>query len=270
MNSSETKLRILNLALTKLRITERLVSATQDTTTANTLNAVYDQVLNAVLELGEWRCARKRVTLERVKDSVEGATQADPVVITATAHAFEDGDLVKFTEVGGMTELNDNTYMVANKADDTFELYDENGTVSLDGSAFGAYTSGGYIWKIPNWDYSYMFKLPDDCIKVLDTEWGPEKGGWVEEDNHILTNEEDDELSIQYIRYLTDVTKFSPLLVLCVATFLAITAGAAIKADTEQLNKLDAEFAGYLALAKEQDIRHRRNTNQPTGNVIDV
>lgn len=75
---------------------------------------------------------------------VTGATQADPVVVTAVAHGFSNGDKVRFQDVEGMTELNGSVYTVANKTDDTFEL---SGT---DGTAFTAYTTGGEVEKVAN------------------------------------------------------------------------------------------------------------------------
>lgn len=73
---------------------------------------------------------------------VEGATQANPVVITSTSHGISNGTVVIFRDVGGMTDLNGNAFTVANVATNTFEL---SGT---DGTGFGAYTSGGYAGAI--------------------------------------------------------------------------------------------------------------------------
>jgi hypothetical protein len=268
MNTNETQLRICNLALTKLRIAQRLAAVDITTVEGGVFLAVWEQVLNEVLELGEWRCARKRVTLERDKDDVEDATAAEPVVITATAHTFRNGDLVGFTGVVGMTELNGNTYMVANAAANTFELYDENGTVKLDGTGFTAYVSDGVIWRIPNWDYLYMFKLPTDCIKVLET--AVDRLGWVEENNFILTNAEDDELSILYTYYLSDPTYFSPLLADTIATRLATVAGPSVGADKQRIAELDQEFAALLRLSREQDIRYRQPPDQPSTLITDL
>ncbi len=78
--------------------------------------------------------------------TISGATVADPVVITATAHGYADGDEVTISGVVGMTELNGNTYLVANKAANTFEITNIDGT-DIDGSAFTAYTSGGVSAK---------------------------------------------------------------------------------------------------------------------------
>jgi hypothetical protein len=256
MNLSETRVRIYNLALTKLGITERLTLYTDDTVEAGAFNAVWEQVVNEVLELAEWKCARRRAVLQRDTDLVEAATQAKPVVITATAHAFENGDLVKFSGVGGMTQLNDNTYMVKGITTNTFNLWTEGGTEQVDGTGYGAWTSGGTIWRLPNWGYEYAFKLPDDCIKVIET--GVDIGGWLEEHNILLTNYADEEVEILYICYLSDPRFFSPLLADTVAARLAGVCAPALSKSTTKQQALDQEFSALLTLARAQDVRWRQ------------
>ena len=157
-----------------------------------------------------------------------------------------------------------------NKAADTFELWDENGTVKLDGSAFGAWTSGGTIYRVPNWDYAYMFKLPDDCIKVLEVELNVAKGGWREEYNYLISNHEDDELSILYLHYLTGPTYFSPLLAETVAARLAAVAGPALKADPQKIATANQDFAALLSQARGHDARYRDAADRPSARAIDV
>jgi len=256
MNLNETKVRIYNLALTKLGITERLTTGAEDCEEANAFNAVWQQVLHEVLELADWKCARKRAVLRRDTDAVEGATKAKPVVVTATAHAFEDGDLVQISDVVGMTELNGNVYMAKNPAANTFELYNEEGTAQVDGTGFGAWSSGGTIWRIPAWGYAYAFKLPDACIKVIQT--GVDIGGWVEEHNVFLTNYAHEELEILYIAYLSDPRYFSPLLADTVATRLGAVCAPALTKSKGKQQQLDQEFAGLLTLARAQDARYRQ------------
>lgn len=72
------------------------------------------------------------------KATITNITQANPAVVTAAGHGFVNGDEVTITGVVGMTEVNTNTYTVANATTDTFELS------TTDSSAFGAYTSGGF------------------------------------------------------------------------------------------------------------------------------
>ena len=75
--------------------------------------------------------------------TITGATKASPVVVTATAHGFSDADEVRLTDIKGMTELNTNTYKVANKAANTFELTSPEDDSNIDGTAFTTYISGG-------------------------------------------------------------------------------------------------------------------------------
>lgn len=82
------------------------------------------------------------LTLNTSGKTISGATQADPVVITATAHGFSAGDEVYITGVGGMSEINGRFFRVANPNTNDFELVDQFGN-AVDGTAFGAYTSGG-------------------------------------------------------------------------------------------------------------------------------
>lgn len=73
---------------------------------------------------------------------VTGATNTNPVVITAPGHTFSAGYHVRFDDVGGMTDLNDTTYTVANPAGNNFELS------GIDGTGFGAYTTGGTASRV--------------------------------------------------------------------------------------------------------------------------
>lgn len=74
--------------------------------------------------------------------TITGATKTDPVVITAASHGFSNGDYVDIRDIYGMTELNGNRYIVANKAANTFELTDTNGD-NVDGTGYTTYISGG-------------------------------------------------------------------------------------------------------------------------------
>ena len=74
--------------------------------------------------------------------TISGATQADPIVITATGHEIKDGDAVHIFDVVGMTELNDNTYYVKVVDANSFSLHDSVGN-NIDSSGFTSYTSAG-------------------------------------------------------------------------------------------------------------------------------
>lgn len=69
--------------------------------------------------------------------TITGATQANPAQITSPAHNLQTGSIIVISGVGGMTQLNGNTYTITVVDANNFTL---NG---IDSTAFGAYTSGG-------------------------------------------------------------------------------------------------------------------------------
>lgn len=70
---------------------------------------------------------------------ITGISNGNPAVVTSNAHGLADGDVVKITGVVGMTEVNDELFVVINKTDNTFELAD------TDATGYGTYSSGGEI-----------------------------------------------------------------------------------------------------------------------------
>jgi Ubiquitin-activating enzyme E1 FCCH domain len=70
---------------------------------------------------------------------VVGATNANPAVITTSIpHGLQNGNLVSFFSIGGMTELNS---LLANVTVITNTSFSLNG---IDSTGFGVFTSGGY------------------------------------------------------------------------------------------------------------------------------
>lgn len=68
---------------------------------------------------------------------ITGATQANPCQITIAAHPYNTGDEVYIDSVGGMTQLNAQTYVLTKTGANTFTLDGVNST------GFTAYTAGG-------------------------------------------------------------------------------------------------------------------------------
>jgi hypothetical protein len=73
--------------------------------------------------------------------NISAITKANPAVVTATAHGFSNGDSVIISGVVGMTQVNNLTFTVANKATNTFELSGINST------GYTTYVSGGNALK---------------------------------------------------------------------------------------------------------------------------
>lgn len=83
-----------------------------------------------------------------VVKTITAVTQANPGVLTTSAsHVLSVGDSVYIRNVEGMTELNNNYYVVDTvPTADTLTLKDTAGNV-VDTTAFTAYTSGGDIYR---------------------------------------------------------------------------------------------------------------------------
>ena len=80
--------------------------------------------------------------LTEATTAITAITKANPAVVTAASHGLNNGDRVFIGSVGGMTEVNNREFTVANKTTNTFELS------GINSSAFTTYTSGGTVGKI--------------------------------------------------------------------------------------------------------------------------
>lgn len=69
--------------------------------------------------------------------SITGVTLANPLRLTITSHGYTTGAVAMITSVGGTTQINDKLFTVTSVDANTISLD------GVDGTAFGAYTSGG-------------------------------------------------------------------------------------------------------------------------------
>lgn len=84
--------------------------------------------------------ANREVTVTTFSpQEVTNISNADPAVVTVTGHSLDDGTLVYIEGVAGMPEVNDKLFTVTGVDPDTFELD------GCDSSAYGTYSSGGFV-----------------------------------------------------------------------------------------------------------------------------
>lgn len=125
--------------------------------------------------------------------TITNATQADPVVVTSTAHGLSNGDEVFITGVAGMTELNGRNFLIANVTANTFELQDLNGD-DVDGSAYTAYSSSGTAtppYEITSpWAAADLFDISyaqsGDVMTLVHPDYSPQELVRVANDNWTL------------------------------------------------------------------------------------
>ncbi len=78
--------------------------------------------------------------LDTEKD-ITAMTAANPVVVTAAAHGYTNGNTVRIYGIKGMPEANCKIYKAAGVTTDTFQL------TGVDGTSFTPYVSGGKVIK---------------------------------------------------------------------------------------------------------------------------
>lgn len=79
--------------------------------------------------------------------------QADPGLVTSTAHGLLVGALTRIAAVGGMTELNGKLFVVDNPDANTFEL------AGVDTTGYTAYTSGGTATPLTFGDFCELTSI---------------------------------------------------------------------------------------------------------------
>lgn len=89
--------------------------------------------------------------------TVSGITQANPAVVTTSAaHNFTEGQEVRLSGIGGMTEIIGGCYIAANVTSTTFEVQvmDADGAVqNVNSTGYTAFTSGGSATPVTRYDF---------------------------------------------------------------------------------------------------------------------
>lgn len=80
---------------------------------------------------------------------ITGATQANPVIITAPGHGLPSGTYINIHDVVGMTELTTQSFYISVVSSSTFGLYLDNIlTVPLNGTGYSGYSSSGTVNRV--------------------------------------------------------------------------------------------------------------------------
>lgn len=109
----------------------------------------------------------------------------------------------------------------------------------------------GLIDPIPvtfsSWDFSYVFQLPSDCLRVIEANLNTNEE-WAVEDRYLACNSS--EVMIKYIRKLTDVSKFDDNFVEVLAWSLAADIAYALTQSTAREDSAKASFEKKLMEAR--------------------
>jgi hypothetical protein len=114
--------------------------------------------------------------------TISGVTQANPAVVTATAHGYSNGQQVYISGVWGMQQVNGRLYTVAGQTTNTFQLQDQFGN-NVDSTTYTAWTANGTVASVYTLATPYL--LPDlpllrwaqtaDVGYIVNQNYAPEK-----------------------------------------------------------------------------------------------
>lgn len=117
-------------------------------TTPRLIPFIFSTVQAYVLEFGNqyMRIIMNGGFVTETPIAITGITNANPAVMSVT-NTWSNGDWIFVTGVGGMTQVNGKTFIVAGRTGATIQLHNLDGN-PVDSTAFGVYTSGGTAARI--------------------------------------------------------------------------------------------------------------------------
>lgn len=164
----------------------KFVAEVKDSTkNVGLIEFVFSDDQTYVLEFGDeyMRVHRNGAQLSDLTLTITGVTQANPAVVTYTGTDPTSGEEVFIDNVGGMTQLNNRNFKIANVngGANTFELQYMDGT-DVNSTAFTAYTSGGTAQRIYEITTPYdeadlselQFAQSADVITIVHPSYAPQ------------------------------------------------------------------------------------------------
>jgi hypothetical protein len=250
------------------RLGQPAISTLADTTRdAVICNTFYEPNRDVCLAMVNWVSCTQKVALARAgKKTITGITKATPPVVTCAGHQYAVGDLVTIEDVVGMTQLNYGMFTVqAVSGSTTITLYDVEGA-AIPGLTYTSYSSGGYVYRHPGFDWGYMYDLPTDCIRpiaVMD-EYQHEDPAydWKQERTWVYANHP--YAALKYLKKNTDPSVWDADLTELMEARLAWQIAPRISSDASLKQQLAQEWTMLAVRAKMNNQSTMKQVQQPS------
>lgn len=216
-----TSVDICNYALARLG--DISITALNNSTKASRLcTLLYAQLRDEVLSVFPWSFATRRfygdanlasyVNVSAISVSTHAVTGIGTITVTTgTAHGFAVGQAVRFTDLGGSTELNGNEYRIASVPGTTSSTLE-----GIDGADISTFTTGGNVRRAPLFGFEYAYTLPTDYLKDI-----KQQNAFDYEIHEGVLFTTSDEFEFIYIAQETDTTKYSAIFIRVLASRIA-------------------------------------------------
>ena len=252
----QSQLEVCNRALIKIgaRTTLSSVSVSGDSQEERVCANSVDLIKKSLLAVHPWNFATKRKILTPYQNvAVSNVTYVSSglIEVTAATTGLVAGDYCTLTGVVGATGAN-GTFEVASVP--TVSTVVRLTAPDITSSALlGTYTASDvdYIRRSPAFDYTYLYALPSDLIKVLNI--NPRESGaeWKIEGKKVLSD--DSTLDLKYVYDVTDYTEMSIFFYESMSYALALDISREIGNDESLRAALVREFKDYVKKARFDD-----------------
>jgi hypothetical protein len=222
------------------------ITALNDTTKKEAIacNDNVDECKRELLRMHPWNFAIKRKKITPFQDiAVSNVTfvSANLIEVTHATASYAAGQYVTLTGIEGASAAN-GTWEIASVPNTTTTRLT---TINiLDSDYLGTYTASAtdYIRRSPAFDYSYLYALPGDCLRVMDLDGNDSPDSYRIESGMILSD--DSSLTIRYVYDVTDYATMDALFYKCLAHYLAYNLCDHITASDGKKNELHAYLYG--------------------------
>lgn len=186
------------------------------------MNDRIDICKRALLRMHPWNFAIRRRKIRPYLDfAISNVTLVSSELLevthaTVAAAPYAVNDWVEVRGVAGAIESNGTWEVQAIPAATTTRVT-APGVTSLTTYAAGTLD---FIRRVPAYDFSYIYTMPTDCLRVLRIDDAVSSPSWRIEGRYILSDV-DDELEIKYVKDVTDYTTMDILFYELLSHYLA-------------------------------------------------
>lgn len=245
----------------------RYIAKTYTTSTTRIIRFQASFTVSYVLEFGSGyiRFFNNGAPILEAGKTITGVTQANPGVVSSTAHGFAVNDWVVISGVVGMTQLNGNTYVINTVPDvDHYTLKDLFGNV-INTTTFSGYTSGGIAQRV----YT-LFGSPYTDAEVFGIKYAQNINQLILcHPNHppyVLTIITATNWTIAPITFASTIT--SPVTPTVTTTLAAGTVNYAYVVTAVDANGQESAISAFGVIGGIQDIRSVGGTNTVTWSTV--
>jgi len=250
---AQSQLEAANAALNKLgaRTVLTTVSTSGTTQEERAMANRIDICKRAVIRMQPWKFAMKRkkvLPYQNVAVSDVTYVSSELIEVTHSSLTLSAGHYVTLSGIEGANGANGSWEVTTQPTPGTVTRMTAIGITSSD--LLGTYTASStdYIRRSPAFEFSYLYDLPSDCLRVWKIDDELANPSWKVEGGQILSD--NSSIEIRYLKDSTDYTLMDPLFYEAWATYTAWDCALELGRDMTVKDRLMEDFIKIIGKAR--------------------